>query len=52
MKHSKNTTHVNIRGIEICTIIYNKVLFICNCNVDAEKLEWALSSLNDILFQW
>ena len=43
------TIHGNIRGLETCTIIY-MVLFICNYESDAEKLEQALSSLIDIIF--
>ena len=50
-KHYNKTIHLNIRGMEICTIIY-MVLFICNNDFDAEKSERALSSFNDIIFQW
>ena len=50
MKHYKSI-HVNIRVKETCTIIY-MVLFICNYDFAAEKSERALSSLNDIIFQF
>ena len=43
------TIHGNIRGLETYTIIY-MVLFICNYEFVAEKLERALSSLIDIIF--
>ena len=49
-KHSNTTIHDNIRDIETCTIIIIIVLFICNFEFDAEKLERALSSLIDIIF--
>ena len=32
--------------------MYIMVLFICNYDLVAEKLEWALSFFNDIIFQW
>ena len=47
-KHSNTTIHDNIRGIETYKIIY-MALFICNYEFDKDKLERALSSLNDII---